>query len=297
MTARPVAALPRVVGRQRADHRRTRWAGPPAGPRVSSSFIAASPGAVQAATAVRDQRRATPRRRTAMLERRRRAGHPGEVGVELVDRRRRRARQPSKQPSPRVRPASSARTTGVAASTTPRPRTASTVGLRIRHARHATYDGGDGRPPLARAPVRGLDRRPRQPAALAGHARHRAARAGAGRRAPARPRHPGPDQRDRVRTSTSPPSTARSNCSSSSASCGTPTSATARRPTGRPRTSTATSCATAAARVVDADPRSSTRSSAACATQAGFVLDRSHLTVFGTCRDCEPEQNEADAGR
>ena len=48
-------------------------------------------------------------------------------------------------------------------------------------------------------------------------------------------------------------------------------------------------------RVVDADPSLVDALERGLREQAGFVLDRSHLTVFGTCRECEPEQNEADA--
>ncbi len=48
-------------------------------------------------------------------------------------------------------------------------------------------------------------------------------------------------------------------------------------------------------RVVDADPSLVDALEAGLLDQAGFVLDRSHLTVFGTCRACTAEQNEASA--
>ena len=81
-----LAALARVVADPAARSSGSRTGTPAATePRERTSFIAASPGAVQCAHAV-----ATRSRQASGVERdvqrRRRAGHPGEVPVELVDR-------------------------------------------------------------------------------------------------------------------------------------------------------------------------------------------------------------------
>lgn len=45
--------------------------------------------------------------------------------------------------------------------------------------------------------------------------------------------------------------------------------------------------------VIDADPALVDALEQGLREQAGFTLDRSHLTVFGTCRRCGPEQIDA----
>lgn len=56
-------------------------------------------------------------------------------------------------------------------------------------------------------------------------------------------------------------------------------------------------------RVVDADPRALDQLVRRLRVDTGFVVDRSHLTVFGRCRDCtghehvhEPEQTHPSGG-
>ena len=82
-------------------------------------------------------------------------------------------------------------------------------------------------------------------------------------------------------------STARWSCWRSSGWCGTPTSATRRRPTTPLwRRSTSISSAGRARQVAEADPDVIEAFTDSLAHRYGFTTDVGHLTIFGTCRDC-----------
>ena len=259
---------------------------PSAGPRVRTSFSPYSPGvrhASSAASMSARQAASSNGMSSAAADRCIRARWAGSLSTELRPAASVRIRQPSKHPSPRSMPLSSARTTARSGSTSPSPRTPRTrtvTGHRVEESRTTA------RRSVARLrfDVMPVD------SDLATRLRARGlrmtaeARAGAGRRAPARACDPGTDQRGRARRRPHH---------------GLPHAGAARgdRPRAphppRPRR------AVLPAGRGRAHPRGvprlrtrwwtlrrdwSTRWPRRLARRAGFVLDRSHFTVFGRCR-------------